>query len=176
LYPLNSLMYHGLLVGDRATPAAMPTPAQDLESFRHELNLSVACGSGLGELYVTHSLLTSEAWDILAAGLKWARAHRDILRDTHWIGGNPLKDIYGYAAWHPVQGGTVALRNPTGREQTFVLDPQAVFELPSGVSQTYRFSPALGTGGAPVTAATGKTATLTLKPFEVLVFAAAPVR
>jgi hypothetical protein len=170
LYPLNSLMYHGLLVGDRATPAAMPTPAQDLESFRHELNLSVACGSGLGELYVTHSLLTPEAWDILAAGLKWARAHRDILRDTHWIGGNPLKEIYGYAAWHPVQGGTVVLRNPTGREQTFVLYPQVVFELPAGAPQAYRLTPALGTKAVVMETSTAQPVTLKLQPFEVQVW------
>jgi hypothetical protein len=172
LYPLNSLMYHGLLVGDRATPAAMPTPAQDLKSFRHELNLSVACGSGLGELYVTHSLMTPEAWDILAAGLKWARAHRDILRDTHWIGGNPLKEIYGFAAWHPVQGGTVTLRNPTGREQTFVLDPQIVFELPAGAPQAYRLTPALETKAVVMETSAAKPITLKLQPFEVQVWEA----
>ncbi len=160
LYPLNSMMYHGLLVSPRATPGAMPTPAKDFNSYRNELLMSVACGSGLGELYVTPSLMTPEAWNLLAMGLKWTRAHRDILRDTHWIGGNPLKEIYGYAAWHPKLGGTLVLRNPTAREQTFMLDPQKVFELPSGAVPFDRFAPALNSPIETVHASAGKPATL----------------
>ena len=176
LYPLNSIMYHGLLVGDRHLPARMPTPAADPASCRHEILMSVGCGSGLGELYVTHKLMTAEAWDLLAEGIRWSRSRAAILCDTHWVGGNPLKEVYGYAAWHPQQGGTLVLRNPTSREQHFTLDPQLLFELPAGAPQTYGFTPSLGTGGAPVTSGVEKSAMLTLNPFEVLVFDAAPVR
>ena len=172
LYPLNSIMYHGLLVGPRSTPGAMPKPAQNIDSYRHEVLMSVACGSGLGELYVTPLLMTSEAWDILAGALKWNRAHRDILRDAHWVGGHPVKEVYGYAAWHPQQGGTIVLRNPTGKEQTFLLNPQQIFELPVGVSQRYKLMPVLCAKAEPLHTSAAQPVTLTLQPFEVLVMEA----
>ena len=170
LYPLNSMMYHGLLVAARSTPAPMPKPAENLESYRHEVLMSVACGSGLGELYVTPGLMTPKAWDILAAGLKWNRARRDILRDAHWVGGNPLKEVYGYAAWHPQQGGTIVLRNPTGKTKTFALDVAKVLELPEGFAGKFTVASALDDTPAPVRKAeAGKATEIALAPFEVLV-------
>jgi hypothetical protein len=176
LYPLNAMMYHGLLVASRGAPGQMAPPAQDLDACRHEILMSVACGSGLGELYVTPSLMTPEAWDILAGGIKWARARRDILRDTHWIGGRPDRDVYGYAAWHPEQGGTFVLRNPTAKPKTFVFDPQQVFELPAGAPQSYRLVEALRTGSEAaerLRASAAQPLTLSLAPFDVRVFDAA---
>lgn len=161
LYPLNSLMYHGLLVAPHAGPASMPTPAADLDAFRHELLMSVGCGSGLGELYVTPGLLTLPAWDALAEALRWSRSHAAILRDTHWVGGSPRSAVYGYAAWHPTHGGTLVLRNPTPQAQTFRLEPVRLFELPPGAPRQWQFRPALGTR-----AVTGET--VELAPFEVL--------
>jgi len=173
LYPLNSIMYHGLLVSDRATPARMPKPAQDIESYRHEAQMAFACGSDLGELYLTPSLMTPEAWDILAAGLKWSRAHRDILRDTHWIGGHPLTEIYGYAAWHPQLGGTLVLRNPTARELTFTLDLQKAFELLPGAPQPYRLTRAMAPQSEVKHASPSKPLPLVLPPFAVQIWEAA---
>ena len=176
LYPLNSMMYHGLLVGPRAAPARMPTPAKDIESYRHEVLMSVACGSGLGELYVTPELMTPDAWDILAAGLTWSRARRDVLRDTHWVGGKPGSDVYGYAAWHPAQGATLVIRNPTQRDQTFTLDPQRVWELPAGAPATWRLVQALAPDAQAAAARASGHAPLqiTVRPFEVKVFDATP--
>jgi hypothetical protein len=173
LYPLNSLMYHGLLVTPHAGPAIMPAPAQNIDSYRHEVLMSVACGSGLGELYVTPSLMTPEAWDILAAGLKWSRSHRDILCDAHWVGGKPGSEVYGYAAWHPTKGGTVVLRNATSKPQTFVFQVEQVFELPVAASHRYALKTALGSKGPELHVAVGKPATLTFAPFEVRVYEAA---
>ena len=174
LYPLNSIMYHGLLVCERPLAGKkMPTPAQDIESFRHEALMAVACGSGLGELYLTPSLMTPEAWDILANGIKWSRAHQDILRDTHWIGGQPLTEIHGYAAWHPQRGGTFVLRNPTGKELTFTLDPQKIFELPPGAPQRYRLTQAMSAKSDDLHASPTQPLTLTLPPFAVQVWEAA---
>jgi hypothetical protein len=165
-------MYHGLLVAPHAGPACMPTPAQDPEAFRHELLMSVGCGSGLGELYVTPSLMTPEAWDQLAAALKWNRAHRDILRDAHWVGGKPASEVYGYAAWHPRQGGTVVLRNATGKPQTFVFNTEQVFDLPAGAVRGCTLRNALGTRGAPFSAGPAEEKKLVLRPYEVRLYEA----
>ena len=170
LYPLNSIMYHGLLVCERGLPGEMPKPAQEIESYRHEALMAVGFGSGLGELYVSPSLMTCEAWDILAAGIKWSRAHQDILRDTHWIGGHPLTEIYGYASWHPELGGTIVLRNPTTRDLSFTLDPQKVFELPPGAPQRYRLTPAMGTDDGVLHASAAQPLVLTLPPFAVRIW------
>ena len=59
----------------------------------------------LQELYLTPSMMTSDAWDRVAEAAKWAHAHAEILVDSHWVGGDPLKlEPYGYAAWSR-QGG-----------------------------------------------------------------------
>jgi hypothetical protein len=134
---------------------------------------TVACGRDLGELYLTPSLMTPEAWDILAAGLKWSRAHRDILRDTHWIGGHPLTEIYGYAAWHPQLGGTLVLRNPTARELTFTLDVQKAFELPPGAAQPYRLTRAMAAPSEVKHASPSQPLPLVLPPFAVQIWEAA---
>jgi hypothetical protein len=130
LYPLNLLMYHGLIVSPHGCPAVMPTPDANLESFRHEVLMLLGCGSGLGQLYVTPSLMTPAAWDIIAEAIKWSRAHRDILCDSHWVGGKPGAAVNGYAAWHPQRGGMLVLRNARRVEQSFSIDVGKVLELP----------------------------------------------
>lgn len=171
LFPLNSLMYHGLVLGSVANPGQMPTPARDIESFRHELRMMVGYGSGLEELYVTPSLMTDEAWAVLAECIRFSRANQRLLADSHWIGGNPEKhEIYGCAAWNPADGGIITLRNPDDKPQTITLDLAKIWELPATVSgavelrspwPSERAKPGLRT---PVREPLG----ITLQPFEVV--------
>ena len=175
LYPLNSLMYHGLLVSDRHTPGRMPTPAANPESCRHEILMSVGCGSGLGELYVTPSLMTSNAWDLLAAGIRWNRSRTEILRDAHWVGGAPDRDVYGYAAWHPAQGGALVLRNPTARPQAYALDIGAALELTADAPRRWSLrAPLCGQSVSSLAAVAGQVTEVVLPPFEVLLFDVVP--
>ncbi len=175
LYPLNSLMYHGLLVGDRHAPGRMPTPAADPDSCRHEILMSVGCGSGLGELYVTPALMTSNAWDLLAAGIRWNRSRGEILRDTHWVGGAPDRAVYGYAAWHPERGGTLVLRNPTARPQSFALDIGAVLELTGDAPRRWNLrAPVTGQSVSSIAAVAGQVTEVLLPPYEVLLFDVVP--
>ncbi|MCP4450855.1 MAG: enterotoxin, partial [Planctomycetes bacterium] len=102
LYPLNSLMFHGLTIGERANPGKMPL---NEDSVRHEIRAMFGCGTGLQELYISPHLLTPPMWDDLAEAAKWSRRNTDVLVDTHWIGGDPnALDIYGWAAWCTRQG------------------------------------------------------------------------
>lgn len=87
---------------------------------------------------------------------------------------NSLNEIHGYAAWHPVEGGSVVLRNLTGRRQTFVFNLQVVWELPAGARQTFHLTPALGTTSEVMETSVARPVTLTLKPFEVQVWEASP--
>lgn len=176
LFPLNSLMYHGVLLGSTANPGKMPTPGQDPASFRHEIRMAAGYSSGLGELYITPALMNPAAWDDLAEAIRWARSKQAVAVDSHWIGGDPRKqEIYGFAAWHPTQGGVLTLRNPDDQPQIFTLDADTVFELPAGAVKNYALqSPYPDQRVQTLELDAGKPQTVTLEPFEVLVFDAKP--
>lgn len=54
-----------------------------------------AMGLQLQELYVAARYMTPLAWDILAEGLRWARQHANILRDSHWAFGDVAnREVY----------------------------------------------------------------------------------
>jgi len=171
LFPVNSLMYHGLVLGATANPGKMPTPAQDLDSYRHEVQMMTGYASGLGELYLTPGLMTDEAWAILAECIQWTRLNCRILADNHWIGGDPGKDeIYGFAAWRPRLGGIITLRNPDGQRQAIALDLTKTWELPvkAGGTVLLRSPWKRDASKKPITAAFNQPLTLTLEPFEVI--------
>ena len=106
-------------------------------------------------------------------GPKYYRAFRDVLRDTHWIGGHPLTEIYGYAAWHPQLGGTLVLRNPTARELPSTLDLQKAFELPPGTAQQYRLTRAMAEPSEIKQATLSQPLPLLPPPFAVQIWEAA---
>jgi hypothetical protein len=127
LFPLNSLMLHGVIFAQQHARLNV----QGGEAFRHEVQSYFASGTQLQELYVTPALLCGDDWDTVARAAQWARAHADVLRDSHWIGGAPdALEVYGWAAW-AAPSGVIALRNPRDRLQTFVLDLRRDLELPA---------------------------------------------
>lgn len=177
LFPLNSLMFHGLLIGNYSgtVPAQMPL---EIGSVKNEIRCATACGSGLQELYVSHNLMTPAMWDELAKGLRWLRANADVLTDVHWIGGDPnnsgAQAPYGWAAWCP-RKGTLALRNPTTSVRSVTLTLSDVLELPAGAPAAYAVRAGYDDQRA-LAGITGATLdvhaplTIELQPFEVLVF------
>ncbi|WP_293035560.1 enterotoxin [Paraburkholderia sp.] len=127
LFPLNSLMLHGIIFAQMHARLN----ARHGAAFQHEVQSYFASGAQLQELYVTPVLLRSGDWDLLAEAARWARTRADVLRDSHWIGGAPdALEVYGWAAWS-APSGIVALRNPGDRAQTFVLDLRRDLELPT---------------------------------------------
>lgn len=172
LYPLNSLMLHGLIYAKHANKLNSD-PNGD---FRDEVRSYFGSGTQLQEMYLSPSLLTPRDWDDLAEAAKWSRSNADVLADTHWIGGDPEKlEVYGWASWSP-RKGIVVLRNPSDRPQTFRLEIGSAFELPAGAPQLYvAQSPFTSDAGrAELKLTAGKHATLELRPFEVIVLEAAP--
>ena len=88
-------------------------------------------------MYITPSLLTQQNWDDLAEAAKWSRANADVLKDTHWVGGDPAwLEVYGWASWTP-RKGILVLRNPSDHEQTIRLRLQDAFELPTDAAKVY---------------------------------------
>jgi len=172
LYPLNSLMLHGLIFA-RHAKRLDTDPGHD---FPSEIHSYFGTGTQLQEMYITHSLLSDSDWDVLAEAARWSRRNADILVDTHWTGGDPAKlEVYGWASWSP-RGGIITLRNPNKVAQTFELDAQSAFELPDGAPGSYTArSPWKDAAGAPpMNLSARQPRTISLQPFEVLTLEAVP--
>ena len=133
LYPLNSLMLHGMIYA-RNHKYLDKDPGND---FRNEIRSYFGTGTQLQEMYITPSLLTDANWDDLAEAAKWSRANADVLKDTHWIGGDPAwLEVYGWASWTP-RKGILVLRNPSDRQQTIRIRLQDAFQLPPTGAVSY---------------------------------------
>lgn len=166
LYPLNSLMLHGIVYAQKA-PGLSTDPGGD---FTNEVRSYFGSGTQLQEMYITPSLLTKENWDVLAEAAKWSRGNASVLKDTHWVGGDPgLLEVYGWAAWSPAKA-TLTLRNPNSRAQDLTLDIAAAFELPSGSALHYNAkSPWADQASQPaIKLDAGTPHTFHLAPFEVI--------
>lgn len=173
LFPINSLMLHGIIYA-KENRKLNTDPGHD---FANEVRSYFATGTQLQEMYITPSLLGGKDWDTLADAAKWSRANADVLRDTHWIGGNPGRlDVYGWAAWSPAKA-IVTLRNPDARTQTAVLDLQRQLELPADASRRFSVRDVWKTGGGEVPAQldADHAGTIQLAPFEVLTLELTPV-
>jgi len=172
LFPLNSLMFHGLTIGQRENPGRMPL---DEASVRHEIRCMFGCGTGLQELYISPHLLTPTMWDDLADAAKWSRRNTDVLVDTHWIGGDPnVLEVYGWAAWCARQAA-LTLRNPDEKPRRFTLHVDQAFELPAGAPISYTLkSPYKDQRIQKIQVSVKQPHEFKLEPFEVLVFDAIP--
>jgi len=172
LYPLSSLMLHGLIYGQHARNLGSD-PNHD---FTNEVHDYFGNGTQLQEMYITPSLLTKENWDTLAEAAKWSRQNANILRDTHWIGGDPRKlEVYGWASWSPAKA-ILVLRNPNDKPQKFSLDVGKAFEIPSGAPTRFSTkSPWRDDASKPaIDLRAGTQSNFSLAPFEVLTLEATP--
>jgi hypothetical protein len=171
LFPLNSLMLHGIVYAKQAKDLE----ADPKDDFADEVRSYFGTGTQLQEMYITPSLMTATNWDTLAAAARWSRAHAATLKDVHWIGGDPsLSQVYGWAAWRP-QEGILTLRNPSSRPQSFDIDISKVFELPEGAPATYSTT-SLWTENESRSRVMriGELSSIRLAPFEVLTIVATP--
>lgn len=138
LFPLNSMMMHGIIVNRGGPPTVMDisdTPISTRD-FEDEVWMGVACGTGLQEYYITPKLMHQHWWDVLANGVKWLKANEKVLKDTHWVGGDPwvngTGEVYGYASYAAGKKrakGIVILRNPSDKPATFKATFAKLFEL-----------------------------------------------
>lgn len=140
LFPINSVMTHGLIITRNGPPHVM---SKAPENCIKEMRAAFGCGSSLIELYVDQDLMSQEngrLWNELAACIKWARRNEEVLADIHWVGGNPWDrgagdgDIYGWAAWSPSRC-TLTLRNSSDREKTLTSTLRAILDVPPMVTK-----------------------------------------
>lgn len=133
MYPLNSLMLHGLIYA-REHKDLNKDPGND---FRNEVRSYFGTGTQLQEMYITPSLLSEQNWDDLAEAAKWSRTNAEVLKDSHWVGGDPAwLEAYGWAAW-TLKKGILVLRNPSDHEQVIQLQLKDALELPPDAAKVY---------------------------------------
>jgi hypothetical protein len=172
LYPLNSLMLHGIIYA-KENRKLNTDPGHD---FANEVRSYFGTGTQLQEMYITPDLLSTQDWDVLAEAARWSRTNADVLRDTHWIGGDPARlDVYGWAAWTPKKA-IITLRNPDAKPQLAVIDLARQLELPAGAAHRFSaHSPWKDEAGKPsLTLDADQPSTLTLAPFQVLTLELTP--
>ncbi len=167
LFPINSLMLHGMIYAKQAENLGTD-PKND---FPDEVLSFFGSGTQLQEMYVTPSLLSQSEWDLLAKAARWSRDHASILQDVHWIGGDPgQQQVYGWAAWSP-KGWIVTLRNPSSQAQNFNLNLASALELPSPPPTTFAVEQPFAIHlEVPQHWRSDQTVTLPLQPFEVRIF------
>jgi hypothetical protein len=172
LFPINSLMLHGMIFA-RYAERLGDDPHDD---FPDEVHSYFGTGTQLQEMYITSSLLSAHDWDVLAEAAKWSRANAEILKDTHWIGGDPaLLEVYGWAAWSPSKA-IVTLRNPSDHPQDFTAALAAILELPADApSGLVARSPWKAESSAPaLNIPATERHTFHLQPFQVLTLELVP--
>lgn len=164
LYPLNSVMYHGICIADNGLPGELEMNDKDIAD---EIWAFFGSGTSLQELYVNPHKLNAVNWDCLRDAAKWSKSNEQVLSDVHWTGGDPRKgQVYGYAAWRNGKG-TLMLRNSSRAEKSFLVNVREVFEVPAGKNVSYGFYDAKT--GEKEKLYSGKTFTVNLKPYEVKV-------
>ena len=173
LFPINSLMLHGLIFA-RSAKDLQTDPQHD---FPSEVRSYFGTGTQLQEMYVTPKLLDTASWDVLAESAKWSRRNAATLVDTHWIGGDPaLLQPYGWASWSP-RGGIITIRNPSDKVQAMGIDVQEAFELPPDAPRGFKARNAFPTTrGRMIPSQFIKTQSqrVDLQPFEVLTLQLSP--
>jgi hypothetical protein len=133
LYPLNSLMLHGIIYA-KFDDQLNTDPGND---FANEVRSYFGSGTQLQEMYITPSLLSAENWDSLAEAANWSRQNADVLKDTHWVGGDPAwLSVYGWASWTP-RKAILVLRNPSDKAQSIRIDLGKALELRPGAARSY---------------------------------------
>ena len=172
LFPMNSLMLHGLIFA-RYAERLGSDPHHD---FPDEVHSYFGTGTQLQEMYITPSLISSDDWDVLAEAARWSRDNAQTLKDSHWIGGDPARlEVYGWASWSP-EKAIVTLRNPSDQPQDFSASLTTLLELPAGSARVYSArSPWRSDRATPsLTIPANEQHTFRLQAFQVLTLELAP--
>ncbi|HVT97790.1 MAG TPA: enterotoxin, partial [Acidobacteriaceae bacterium] len=167
LFPLNSLMLHGMIFAQKAR--GLNTDPQN--DFPDEVLTYFGSGTQLQEMYITPGALSAADWDILARAAQWSRRNASILEDSHWIGGDPGQlQIYGWAAWSP-KGWIITLRNPSNAAQEYSLDLGKALELPPHARSSFSVrQPFAASSSTAQSWSVEHSVAVRMKPFEVRVY------
>jgi hypothetical protein len=173
LFPINSLMLHGIIYA-RDAERLNADPGHD---FADEVHSYFGTGTELEEMYITPALLASDDWDVLAEAAKWSRANAQVLQGSHWVGGDPAElEVYGWACWSP-EKAILTLRNPSDKPQEFTGALAAMLELPAGSAARFQAGSPWKADQArsPIRIEATEAHVFHLEPFQVLTLELSPL-
>ena len=96
LFPLSSLSTGGL-VWSRAEEPGAYLNSYSVEDFAQEVQSFFLSGAMHQDLQIQPALLAPAYWDILASYINISMKYSDLLRHSHWMGGDPSQ---GEAGWY----------------------------------------------------------------------------
>lgn len=165
LFPLASLMLHGIILAPHCPKLNVTS---DID-FAAEAQSFFASGTQCQELYIRPDLLSESQWKMLQEAALFATLHAALLRDSHWVGGNPLAgEIYGWAAWKETEA-MLTLRNPSDVPQSITRCLKEWLELPESVSGDMAAQPLfVHRSHSPESWNIYEEMPITLAPFEVI--------
>ena len=88
LFPLSSLSVGGI-VWSRAEEPGAYLNSFDMEGFAQEVQSFFLSGVMHQDLQIQPALLAPAYWDILGSYINISTKYADVLRDSHWMGGDP---------------------------------------------------------------------------------------
>ncbi len=172
LYPLNSVMHDGLVLGRHYQAAKVSLAGANMKNAARSY---FGTGANLQELYLTSDMMTEDAWDKVAEAAKWAKKNEKILIDSHWVGGDPAKlGIYGWASWSP-EKSLLTLRNSSDKASELTINLTKVLEIPDGMATSFAAKNAYPDQTYKEGSVTGDII-FKLQPFEVLCLELLPVK
>lgn len=93
------------------------------EGFANHAAMAFGRGRFFVSTYLNPKVMDGEDWRIYAGLLRWARANRDILRNTLVLPSRvELGEPYVYAHWLGTRG-ILAVRNPSNENREFTIEP-----------------------------------------------------
>ncbi len=140
------------------------------DEYRKYLFMMATRGNYFWELYYSYNMLNASKWAINADLIRFVKNNADVLKNSVFIGSDPVSGkVYGYSAWNGTRG-IVSLRNPSTQPQefTFVFDKiMGCNEFDGKVyrANIYPYSQDVETE----TYCYGESITVTLEPNEVCV-------
>lgn len=141
------------------------------EEFRDYLFAMLCRGTSFWELYYSFNMMNEEKWRINNSALCFAEENKHLLSKSVMFGGKPsLNQVYGYGCFAEDEG-IVMLRNPSAKEQNFVL----YFDHNVGADENFKNASAVeiypySTVGQYGNFSFGDKLSVTLAPFKTKIF------
>ena len=133
---------------------------------------SVVRGEGTVNLDVSMIGLDDSKRFSLSRALKFKADNQHILKNAHFIGGNPAEgNIYGFVSWTDDGEGIIAMRNPSEEKTPFTLTLNKLMGTPESLDGARRENVySLSVPDTSDTYSYGDKVDVTLHPFECVIF------
>lgn len=134
-FPQSRIYNHEPIYGNTAK---VDYTDQEFEKF---LFSNAIRGQAFNELYLSYNMMNEEKWKSLAKVLEWSKENYHIIKNSHFLGGDPAKNnVYMYSAWTENGEGIVALRNPSDSPAEITVTLNKLMGVPETLTDVKRYN------------------------------------